>query len=64
VHSILMIFMIQTAGSQDVVELHGSLWLLKKWGVDGFIEEPGVVWEDRTQPLVPALKDRGLLFLC
>ena len=43
------------AGSTDVVELHGSLWLVKRVGEAGFLEQDGVVWEDRTQPLVPEL---------
>ena len=43
------------AGSRDVVELHGSLWLVKRVGEEGFLEEENVVWEDRTQPLVPDL---------
>jgi NAD+-dependent protein deacetylase sirtuin 5 len=50
----------QAAGSQDVVEMHGSLWLVKPVHEDGkFVEEPGVVWEDRSMPICPALKGKG-----
>lgn len=45
----------QAAGAQDVLELHGSLWLVKPVDEPGFLEAPGRVWEDRTQPLTPAL---------
>lgn len=51
----------QASGADDVIEMHGSLWLLKKAarGDKHFMEEVGVVWEDRTTPLVPALEDKG-----
>eukprot|EP01062_Namystynia_karyoxenos_P051200 TRINITY_DN40109_c0_g1_i1.p1 TRINITY_DN40109_c0_g1~~TRINITY_DN40109_c0_g1_i1.p1 ORF type:complete len:300 (+),score=102.95 TRINITY_DN40109_c0_g1_i1:66-902(+) len=46
-------------GPRDVTELHGSLWLVKRVGEEGFVESPGRVWEDRTHPIVPALAGRG-----
>lgn len=51
----------QAAGASDVVEMHGSLWLVKR-AVEGdahFVEQPNVVWEDRTMPIVPALAGKG-----
>lgn len=44
----------QSSGSIDVLELHGSLWLLKTIDHPGFLEEDdGKVWEDRRVPLAP-----------
>lgn len=42
----------------DVLELHGSLWLLKRVGEPGFLEAPGKVWEDRRVPLAPCFEGR------
>jgi NAD-dependent deacetylase sirtuin 5 len=50
----------QLAGSKNVLEIHGSLWLVKRIHTRGFVEEPNKVWEDRVQPIVPALKGKGL----
>jgi NAD-dependent deacetylase sirtuin 5 len=41
----------QAAGSIDVVELHGSLWLLKSVDEPSFVEDAVRVWEDRRVPL-------------
>ncbi len=41
------------AGSTAVVELHGSLWLLKKVHEPSFVEDGVRVWEDRRVPLAP-----------
>ena len=49
-------------GAHAVVELHGSLWLLKRAdGSEGrYVEDGGRhVWEDRSVPLVPALAGTG-----
>lgn len=43
----------QAAGSTDVVELHGSLWLLKAVDEPGFVEDGVKVWEDRSMPVAP-----------
>lgn len=45
------------AGTRGVVELHGSLWKFCRATSMGFKDGP--CWEDRTQPLVPALEGRG-----
>ena len=47
------------AGTRDAVEMHGSLWLVKPVSHPGFVEEAGLVWEDRTIPICPALANRG-----
>lgn len=49
----------QAAGSTDVVELHGSLWLVKPVGHPGFLEEAGLVWENRDNPICAALEGKG-----
>ena len=41
-----------------MVELHGSLWLLKRVGEPGFLDSPGKVWEDRRVPLAPCFEGR------
>lgn len=41
-----------------MLELHGSLWLLKRVGERGFLEAPGRVWEDRRVPLAPCFEGR------
>lgn len=41
-----------------MLELHGSLWLLKRVDEPGFLEEPGKVWEDRRVPLAPCFEGR------
>lgn len=49
----------QLSGSENVLELHGSLWLLKTIDHPGFLEEndphtgQSLVWEDRRVPLAP-----------
>jgi len=43
----------QAAGGVDVVELHGSLWLLKAVDEPSFVEDGVRVWEDRRVPLAP-----------
>jgi hypothetical protein len=48
---------LQAAGSPDVIELHGSLWNVCRATPTG--HKAGPCWEDRTQPLVPALAGRG-----
>ncbi|KAF4728133.1 NAD-dependent protein deacylase sirtuin-5, mitochondrial [Perkinsus olseni] len=45
----------QAAGSRSVIELHGSLWLVKEFGVGGCVEDGVNVWEDRNVPITPAL---------
>eukprot|EP00048_Salpingoeca_helianthica_P014933 m.224293 g.224293 ORF g.224293 m.224293 type:complete len:278 (-) comp16442_c0_seq1:52-885(-) len=52
------------AGSTNIIEMHGSLWLVKEAHPPDedeykYLEEPGVVWEDRTNPIVPALAGLG-----
>ena len=42
------------AGSRDVIELHGSLF-------DTECTKCGDVRENRDSPIVPALKDKGLV---
>lgn len=49
---------IQAAGATDVLELHGSLWLLKRVGEPGFLEAPGKVWEERRVPLAKCFEGR------
>ncbi len=49
---------LQAGGATDVLELHGSLWLLKRVGEPSFVEEPGKVWEDRRVPLAPCFEGR------
>eukprot|EP01063_Lacrimia_lanifica_P038504 TRINITY_DN8214_c0_g3_i1.p3 TRINITY_DN8214_c0_g3~~TRINITY_DN8214_c0_g3_i1.p3 ORF type:complete len:281 (+),score=89.78 TRINITY_DN8214_c0_g3_i1:1427-2269(+) len=45
------------AGTQDVIEMHGSLWKVKPVGWHGFRLHPGKVWEERAVPIVPALTE-------
>lgn len=40
------------AGSEDVIELHGSLWLTR-------CTKCGDIEENHNSPIVPALKDKG-----
>lgn len=40
------------------MELHGSLWLVKRVGEPGFLETPDKVWEDRRVPLAPCFEGR------
>ncbi|GBF92617.1 hypothetical protein Rsub_05231 [Raphidocelis subcapitata] len=47
----------QAAGSPGVVELHGSVWNVCRASPTG--HKAGPCWEDRTQPLVPALEGCG-----
>lgn len=47
----------QAAGSTRVVELHGSLWNVCRATATG--HKDGPCWEDRRQPLVPALEGCG-----
>eukprot|EP00820_Chromera_velia_P020491 Cvel_29124.t2-p1 / transcript=Cvel_29124.t2 / gene=Cvel_29124 / organism=Chromera_velia_CCMP2878 / gene_product=NAD-dependent protein deacylase sirtuin-5,, putative / transcript_product=NAD-dependent protein deacylase sirtuin-5,, putative / location=Cvel_scaffold3934:1289-7323(+) / protein_length=289 / sequence_SO=supercontig / SO=protein_coding / is_pseudo=false len=49
----------QAAGARKVIELHGSLWLVKRETEAGFVEESGKVWEDRNNPICPALEGKG-----
>jgi NAD-dependent deacetylase sirtuin 5 len=49
----------QAAGTQNVVELHGSIWLVKPEDEASCVERKGCVWEDRTMPLFPALAGLG-----
>eukprot|EP00775_Hariotina_reticulata_P007957 gene7957-8155_t len=49
----------QAAGSQNVIELHGSLWDVCVATPAGFRDPGQRPWEDRSQPLVPALADSG-----
>ncbi|EER09226.1 NAD-dependent deacetylase sirtuin-5, putative [Perkinsus marinus ATCC 50983] len=48
----------QAAGSHNIIELHGSLWLVKKSSdaahTHTFIEDGVNVWEDRNVPITPA----------
>ncbi|KAL3161090.1 NAD-dependent protein deacylase sirtuin-5, mitochondrial [Trebouxia sp. C0009 RCD-2024] len=49
----------QAAGSQSIIELHGSLWDVcypDRRGHRSLKKKP---WEDRRQPLVPALQGKG-----
>lgn len=48
----------KAGGATDVLELHGSLWLLKRVNESGFLETPGKVWEDRRVPLAPCFEGR------
>lgn len=47
----------QAAGSTGVLELHSSIWDVCPAGRGG--RRAGPCWEDRRQPLVPALAGRG-----
>jgi NAD-dependent deacetylase sirtuin 5 len=47
----------QDAGAKRVVELHGSLWKVCRATSTG--QRDGPAWEDRAQPLVPALAGAG-----
>eukprot|EP00884_Botryococcus_braunii_P004074 jgi/Botrbrau1/13668/Bobra.0378s0002.1 len=49
----------QAAGSKDVVELHGSLWDVCRATKLGHRDKSRPCWEDRRQPLVPALEGKG-----
>ena len=42
----------QYAGSEDVIELHGTLWLIR-------CTKCGDIEENRTIPIVPALQGKG-----
>ena len=42
----------QCAGSEDVIELHGNLWLIR-------CTKCGDIEENYTIPIVPALQDKG-----
>ena len=43
------------SGTQDVIELHGSLWNVKPEGVVGTIIDDKNVWQDVTMPICKAL---------
>lgn len=47
----------QQAGSKAVLELHGSIWDVCRADRGGL--KDGSCWEDRRQPLAPALAGRG-----
>jgi len=49
----------QAAGSTNVIEMHGSLWLVKSVHEETFLEAPGRVWENRDCPICPALQRKG-----
>lgn len=49
----------QAAGSRNVIEMHGSLWDVCVATPGGFRDPGKTPWEDRRQPLVPALADSG-----
>ncbi|WIA29215.1 hypothetical protein OEZ86_011726 [Tetradesmus obliquus] len=49
----------QAAGSANVVEMHGSLWDVVGATAAGFRDPARPPWEDRRQPLVPALAGSG-----
>lgn len=49
----------QAAGSSRVVEMHGSLWDVCVATPAGFRDPAKQPWEDRRQPLVPALAGTG-----
>lgn len=49
----------QAAGSRGVIEMHGSLWDLCVAGPGGIRSRCRPPWEDRRQPLVPALAGAG-----
>ncbi|GAB4824202.1 hypothetical protein N2152v2_011248 [Parachlorella kessleri] len=49
----------QAAGSRSTVELHGSLWDVCVATRRGLRDPRFPPWEDRTQPLVPALAGKG-----
>jgi NAD-dependent deacetylase sirtuin 5 len=46
----------QKSGFENVIELHGNIFALKRWGEIGTIEKPGKIWKDYRQPLVPAFE--------
>ncbi|KIY94557.1 putative sirtuin (silent mating type information regulation 2 like protein) 5 [Monoraphidium neglectum] len=45
------------AGSESAVQLHGSIWDVCRATPTG--HKDGPCWQDRRQPLVPALEGRG-----
>ncbi|KAL4451674.1 hypothetical protein ABPG75_007336 [Micractinium tetrahymenae] len=47
----------QAAGSSHIIELHGSIWDVCRTGRRGL--KASRCWEDRRQPLCPALAGRG-----
>ncbi|KAL4433458.1 hypothetical protein ABPG77_010311 [Micractinium sp. CCAP 211/92] len=47
----------KAAGSSHIIELHGSIWDVCRAGRGG--RKASRCWEDRTQPLCPALAGRG-----
>lgn len=49
----------QAAGSSNVIEMHGSLWDVCFATPGGFRDPVRPPWEDRRQPLVPALAGTG-----
>lgn len=49
----------QAAGSKSIIELHGSLWDVCSADRHGYRSDDQKPWEDRTQPLVPALQGQG-----
>ncbi|DBA84941.1 TPA: NAD-dependent protein deacylase sirtuin-5, mitochondrial [Trebouxia sp. C0005] len=49
----------QAAGSKSIIELHGSLWDVCRADMQGYWSDDQKPWEDRTQPLVPALQGQG-----
>ena len=43
------------SGPANLLELHGSLWRVKPISHAGFAPAARLVWEDRTEPICPAL---------